>query len=79
MNRSTRVRQVYEVLRDSNVDDLSPRELLRCAALMVEASDEPLHGPATSLNVGPPPISELPLHVIFEQMSWKLINRELEW
>lgn len=46
---------------------------------MVDASEDSLYEPAVKLNVGPPPISELPLNVIFEHMSWKLINREMQW
>lgn len=79
MNNSNKVRGVYAVLKDVVGDEMSSRELLRCAALMVDASEDSLYEPVVSLNVGPPPISELPLNVIFEHMSWKLINREMQW
>lgn len=79
MNKSKKVRGVYEVLKEAVGDDMSSREVLRCAALLVEAEEDSLYEPVVNLNVGPPPISELPLNVIFEHMSWKLINREMQW
>jgi len=79
MNRSNKVRGVYAVLKDVMGDDMSNFELLKCAGLMVEASEESIYEPVVNLNVGPPPICELPLHVVFEHMSWKVMNREMQW
>ena len=79
MNNSKKVREVYAVLKDVFDEDMSSRDLLECAALMIEATADSLYEPAVNLNIGPPPISELPLNVIFEHMGWKLINREMRW
>jgi len=79
MVKANKVRGVYAVLRDVADINVDARDLLECAHLLVEATEDSIYEPKVSLNMGPPPISELPLDVVFEHMSWKLLNREVDW
>jgi len=75
MLKAQKVKNVYAILKEIAGENLDTRDLLESAASLVEATEESLYEPNFSLNVGPPPISELPLHVVFEHMSWKVFNR----
>ena len=79
MNKSKKVRSVYMELKDVFGDEMTSKEILECSALLVESTEDSLYEPVVDLNIGPAPINELPLNVVFEHMGWKLINREIVW
>jgi len=75
MLKAAKVKQIYAILKEVAGDRLDTRELLESASSLVDAIEESLYEPKFSLQVGPPSISEMPLHVVFEEMSWKVFNR----
>ena len=79
MRKSEQVRQIYAELKSVFGEDMTAREMLQCASLMVEASEESLYEPALPSHQGRLPFTELPLHVVFEDWGWRVLNREFVW
>jgi len=79
MNRSKKLRRVYAELKNASGGDLSTQDLLDCAALMVDASEDSLYEPRISNRVGRIPFSELPVNHVIENYGWKVMNREILW
>ncbi len=79
MRKSEKVRQVYAELRAVFAGEMNSHEMLECASLMVKASEESLYEPALPSQQGRLPFSELPVHVVFEDWGWRLLNREVVW
>lgn len=79
MNRSKKLRSVYAELKSALGDDLSSQELLDCAAMMVDASEDSIIEPSLSSHSGRLPFSELPVNQVIENYGWKILNRECLW
>jgi len=79
MTRSKKVREIYSELKSIYGDDISSRELLECASLIVDASENSLYEPKISNRIGRVPFSELPVNLVMEDYSWKVLNREIVW
>lgn len=79
MRKSEKVRQIYAELKAVYGDEMSSREILECASLVVKATEESLYEPAMDSLTGRIPFTELPVHVIFEDWSWKVLSREMLW
>ena len=69
MRKSDKVRQVYAELKAIYGEDMSSREILECASLLVDATEETLYEPANNLRMGRVPFSELPSK---DDGVWKL-------
>jgi len=79
MTRSKKVREIYTELKSIFSDDLSSRELLECASLIVDASEDSLYEPKISNRIGRLPFSELPVNLVIEKYGWKIMSREVVW
>ena len=79
MNRSKKLRSVYTELKIALGDDLSSQELLDCAAMMVDASEDSIVESSLSSHSGRIPFSELPVNQVIENYGWKIMNRECIW
>lgn len=79
MRKSEKVREVYAELKAVYGDEMTSREILECASLMIDATEDSLYEPAVPTHMGRVPFSELPVHVVFEDWSWKVLNREILW
>ena len=79
MNRSKKLRRVYAELKSALGNDLSSQELLDCAAMMVDASEDSIFEPSLSSHTGRTPFSELPVNDVIENYGWKVMNRECFW
>lgn len=79
MRKSEKVRQVYAELKTVFAGELTAQEILQYASLMVEASEDSLYEPALPSQQGRVPFSELPVHVVLENWSWRIVNREVVW
>lgn len=79
VRKSEKVREVYAELKAVFSEDMTAREILECASLMVEATEESLYEPALPSQQGRLPFSQLPVHVVFEDWSWRILNREVIW
>ena len=79
MRKSEKVRRVYSELKSIFSDNMTSREMLECASLIVKASEESLYEPVLPSRHGRLPFPELPVHVVFEDWSWRVLNREVVW
>ncbi len=79
MTKSRKIREVFAELRSAYGGDVPARELLECAMLLVNASEENLYDPKISNREGRIPFSQLPVNLVMENYSWKLMNREVLW
>jgi hypothetical protein len=79
MKKPEKVREIYAELKSVYGVAMTSRELLECASLMVQASEDSLYEPKTDFRVGRSPFSELPVNMIIENWSWKVMNREMIW
>ena len=79
MNRSQKVKQVYQELREAVGDEFSAIELLQTAAQLVEIIND--DGPITGAQIhGPRPnFDELPVDQIIADGGWKVLAREGTW
>lgn len=79
MNRSKKLRSVYAELKQTLGNSLSPEELLECALLMVDASEDSIYEPNMNNRPGRTPFSELPVNHVIENYGWLVVNREQLW
>ena len=79
MRKPQKVREIYAELKSVYGEVMTSRELLECASLMVEASEDSLYEPKTDLRMGRTPFVELPINMIIEDWGWKVVNREMVW
>ena len=79
MTKSKKVREIFAELTSVYGDDLSSREILECASLIVDAHEGSLYEPKNSNRIGGVPFSELPVNLVMENYGWKVLNREVVW
>ncbi len=79
MRKSEKIREVYAELKTVFADEMTAREILECASLIVEATEESIYEPALQSRQGRLPFSELPVNVIFQDWGWRILNREVVW
>ena len=79
MRKSEKIREVYAELKTVFAEDMTAREILECASLIVEATEESIYEPALQSRQGRLPFSELPVNVIFQDWGWRILNREVVW
>ena len=78
MNRPQRVREVYAELKEIMGNTMSPADLLECAWLIVRSADGYDIRPRYDLRTGTTPFEELPLDVLFDKWSWRLVCRDYQ-
>jgi hypothetical protein len=79
MQKPQKVREVYAELKLAFGDEMSARELLECASQIVNASEDTLYDPNVEYRRGRVPFAELPVNLVMENWSWKVLNREMVW
>lgn len=79
MRKPEKIREVYAELKTVFAEDMTAREILECASLIVEATEESIYEPALQSRQGRLPFSELPVNVIFQDWGWRILNREVVW
>ena len=79
MRKSEKIREVYAELKTVFAEDMTAREILECASLMVGAAEASIYEPALQSRQGRLPFSELPIHVVFRDWGWRILNREVVW
>ena len=78
MNKPKKVRQVFAELQRVYGGDIAAHELLECASLIAEASEDSILDTKVGFRRGPTPFSELPVDIVMEQWSWRVVNQEYE-
>lgn len=79
MNRAQQVREVFLELRQALGNQVTPAEVLSCAASLVELFSEDDDGPQFSLRTGGLPFEMQALDVAFADGGWKVLSREWRW
>ena len=75
MNRSKKVRHIFAELAETLGHTMPKHELLECAALIVNAYEEPIKKMAY-LSEGRTPSCELPVNQVIEQWPWELMAED---
>jgi len=78
MRKPDKVREVYLELRRALGTTVSSRELLSCAAQLVEVADARPHDKGQDSRTGRVAFDELPLDVLFDQWAWRLVSQGFE-
>jgi len=76
MNRTRQVREVFFELRRSIGGRASPKDLLECAASLVELFDQEEQGPGYDLRVGGTPFMNWALDAAFADGGWRVLGFE---
>ncbi len=79
MQKPQKVREIYAELKSACGDLMSSSDLLECASLIVNASEDTLYEPRVEYRTGRIPFSELPVYQVFEKWSWKVLECEMIW
>ena len=74
MTKPAMIRQVFAELRDTLGAETPAHELLECAALLVEANENPLNGGAAYLSNGKTSLCELPVNQVISTWGWELVD-----
>jgi len=73
MNRSKKVQHIFAELADTLGHTMPKHELLECAALIVNAYEDPIKNTAY-LSEGRTPLCELPVNQVIGQWPWELMT-----
>ena len=76
MNKARQIREVFSELRRSIGDRASPRDLLECAASLVELFDQDEGEPNFELRTGGTPFSNWSLDAAFSDGGWRVLGFE---
>jgi hypothetical protein len=76
VRRSQKIREVYRELRESTPRTVPSRELLRCAADLVELFDEDTDSSRFELGTGGIPFEQQALDVAFADGGWRVLHLE---
>lgn len=76
MNRARQVREVFLELRQSVGDRASAKDLLECAASLVELFDQGEGGPSFELHTGGTPFINWALDAAFADGGWRVLGFE---
>lgn len=76
MNRSQKLREVYRELRLSVQGKVPARELLHCAAALVDCYDDGVDHSRFELRTGGLPFDCQALDVVFADGGWRVMNYE---
>ena len=78
MNKPKQVRQIYAELQRVYGGDIAAHDLLECASLIVEATEDSILETQVSLHAGRTPFAELPVDEVMTNWSWRVVNQEYE-
>lgn len=76
VNRSRKVREVYEELSRALGDQVGAGELLACASQIVDIAEDDERSTDCDRGAGRVPFEEQSLDVLFERWGWKLVSQE---
>jgi len=76
MNKSRQIREVFAELRRSIGDRASPRDLLVCAASLVDLFDQDANEPQFELRTGGTPFAQWSLDAAFADGGWRVLGFE---
>ncbi len=76
MNKPNKVRQIFAELQRVYAGDIPAHELLECASLIAEASEDSIRETRVSLHAGRTPFAELPVDEVMAKWSWRVVNQE---
>ena len=76
MNKPKKVRQIYAELQRVYGGDISAHELLECASLLADASEDSISSGGVTLHNGRTPFSELPVTEVMERWSWRIVSQD---
>ena len=74
MRKTEKIRRVFFELKSALDGEMTAREILEGASLIVEASEDSLYEPAANEPNGRVLFSELPVHLVFENWSWRVLD-----
>ena len=76
MNKPRKVRQIYAELQRVYRTDISAHELLECASLIADASEDSIRSGGVTVHHGRTPFSELPVTEVMERWSWRIVSQD---
>ena len=74
MTKPAMIRQIFAELRNTLGPETPSYELLECAALIVDANEDPLKGGGAYLPDGKTSFCELPVNQVIGTWGWKLVE-----
>lgn len=76
MNKPKKVRKIYAELQRVYGSDISSQELLECASLIADASEDSIMKGGRTVLHGRTPFSELSVSEVMERWSWRLVCQD---
>tara|TARA_R110002072_G_scaffold242519_3_gene401277 strand:- start:126 stop:431 length:306 start_codon:yes stop_codon:yes gene_type:complete len=76
MNKPKKVRQIYAELLHVYGGEIPTHELLECASLIADASEDSISPSPRTLHNGRTPFSELPVNEVMERWSWRIVSQD---
>lgn len=76
MNKPSKVRKIYAELKSVFGEEMPAHELLECAALIANASEDSIKPVAKTTFDGRAPFIELPVDEVMEMWSWRIVSQE---
>ncbi|EEB78523.1 hypothetical protein GPB2148_1419 [marine gamma proteobacterium HTCC2148] len=76
MNKPKKVRQIYAELQRVYGGEIPTHELLECASLIADASEDSISSSPKTAFHGRTPFSELPVNEVMERWSWRIVGQE---
>lgn len=78
MNKPKKVREVFAELQRVYGGDIASHDLLECASLIVEATEDSIMETRVTLRNGRTPFAELPIDEVMTNWGWRVVNQEYE-
>ena len=76
MNNPKKVRQIYAELQRVYGGEIPTHELLECASLIADASEDSISPSPKTVHHGRTPFAELPVNEVMERWSWRIVSQE---
>lgn len=76
MNKPKKVRQIFAELQRVYAGEIPTQELLECASLIADASEDSISKSGNTVFHGRTPFSELPVSEVIENWSWHVVCQD---
>jgi hypothetical protein len=76
MTKPKKVREIYAELQHVYGGEIPAQELLECASLIVDATEDSINPSGKTVHHGRTPFLELPVHEVMERWSWRIVSQE---
>ena len=76
MNKPKKVRQIFAELQRVYAGEIPTHELLECASLIADASEDPISKSGKTVHHGRTHFSELPVREVIENWSWRIVCQD---